>query len=73
MTIENNAKYTRVKCKCLNCTLHFVVCAWQDNHYKASNLYCPGCGQHEGHFAVWTEQVEGQISQEVPGSATPLN
>lgn len=72
MKPENPMRYTRVKCKCLNCTLHFVVCTWQSEHYKAGNLYCPGCGQHEGHFAVWVEQVEGQISQEVPGNAEPF-
>lgn len=65
--------YTKIKCKCLNCTLHFVLYAWQKPNYKASNLFCPSCGQNEGHFAVWTEEVEGHISQEVPGNAIPVN
>jgi hypothetical protein len=64
--------YTKIKAKCLDCSLHFVLCSWHPDRHSAKSLFCPGCGQHQGDFLVWTEQVSGFISQEVPGNASPL-
>jgi hypothetical protein len=67
----SNATYTRVKAKCLGCSLHFVLCTWHPERHSAQSLYCPECGQHEGQFLVWTECVPGVVGQEVPGDAMP--
>lgn len=69
----NDASYMRIKAKCLACSVHFVVCSWHPDRHNAKTLYCPECGQHEGHFMVWTERVSGAIAQEVPGNAAPLD
>lgn len=67
----NDASYTRVKAKCLHCSLHFVLCSWSPERHNAKSLYCPECGQHEGQFMVWTEHVTGHVAAEVPGNAVP--
>jgi hypothetical protein len=66
----SDATYTRIKAKCLNCSLHFVLCSWYPERHSAKSLYCPECGQHQGQFIVWTERVSGSVVQEVPGNAT---
>jgi Zn finger protein HypA/HybF involved in hydrogenase expression len=63
--------YSRIKAKCLNCSLHFVLCSWHPERHSAKSLYCPECGQHEDEFMVWIEDVAGAIVQEVPGAAVP--
>lgn len=63
--------YTRVKAKCLNCSLHFVLCTLHPERHTSASLYCPECGQHDGDFALWSESVTGVISGEVPGAALP--
>ena len=65
--------YTRIKAKCLDCSLHFVVCTWTPERHRAESLYCPECGQHQGHFILWKEEVNGAILEEVPGNATLLS
>ena len=69
----NDATYTKIKAKCLGCSLHFVLCSWYPERHNAMSLYCPECGQHEGQFIVWTERVYGSVVQEVPGNATSYN
>jgi hypothetical protein len=64
--------YTRIKAKCLDCTLHFTLCTWFPQRHHAGSLHCPECGQRRGHFLVWSEQVAGQIYEEVPGAAVEL-
>jgi hypothetical protein len=66
-----NATYYRVKAKCLVCSLHFVLCSWHPERHNAKSLHCPECGQHEGQFLTWQEQVTGTVGQEVPGNAKP--
>ena len=70
--MQLNTTYTRVKAKCLLCSLHFVVCTWQPESHSAATLFCPECGQHEGEFSVWSEIVADHIAREVPGNATPI-
>ena len=67
----NDSAYSRVKAKCLGCSLHFVLCTWHPEQHSAKSLYCPECGQHEGQFLVWIERALGVVGQEVPGNATP--
>ena len=71
--MNNDSTYTRIKAKCLNCSLHFVLCSWHPERHTAASLFCPECGQHEGQFMLWTERVSGAVVQEVPGNAIPLN
>lgn len=61
--------YARIKAKCLNCSLHFVLCSQRPECHNQMSLYCPECGQHEGQFMVWIERVAGVIAQEVPGTS----
>jgi Zn finger protein HypA/HybF involved in hydrogenase expression len=63
------AHYTRVKVKCLKCSLHFLICTVHAGRHLESNLRCPECGQHSGAFCVWSEIVEGLISDEIPGNS----
>jgi len=63
--------YWRVKAKCLNCSLHFMLCTWKPARHCAASLFCPECGQHNGNFLVWREEVpSGVIYEEVPGHHT---
>jgi hypothetical protein len=64
--------FTRVKAKCLECCLHFVVCTLHPDRHSAASLHCPECGQHRGGFLVWSEAADGFICQEVPGAARPV-
>jgi transcription elongation factor Elf1 len=32
------------KCKCMNCSLHFVVCSWSAT-WGEKTIHCPECGQ----------------------------
>ena len=68
----DEATYTKIKAKCLNCSLHFVLCSWYPERHTAASLHCPECGQNAGEFLVWTERVSGSVVQEVPGNATAL-
>jgi hypothetical protein len=68
----NDATYTKIKAKCLNCSLHFVLCTWYPERHSAASLHCPECGQHSGEFLVWSERVFGNVVQEVPGDAAPI-
>ena len=63
--------YTRLKAKCLDCDLHFIVYTWNRDKHSRKTLHCPECGQHAGNFATWRDEDAGEISQEVPG-ATPM-
>ncbi|NDZ12028.1 hypothetical protein [Variovorax sp. WS11] len=71
MFYNTRATYTRLKAKCLLCSVHFIVCTLQPERHSAATLFCPECGQHEGAFMLWSEDVVGGIAQEVPGNATP--
>lgn len=71
-TIASAAAYTRIKAKCMQCSLHFVICSWYPERHSAKSLHCPECGQHEGAFMVWSERVDGSVSQEVPGAAVAV-
>jgi hypothetical protein len=61
--------YWRIKAKCLQCQLHFLLCTWKPNQHDGSTLHCPECGQHSGQFIVWREEVPGgMIFKEIPGA-----
>lgn len=66
---DDGETYTRIKAKCMACSLHFVICTWYPENHTEQSLYCPECGQHQGRFLVWREKVTGFIFNEVPGHA----
>lgn len=61
--------HQQVKCKCLKCGVHFVVCTWHAEKHATESLHCPECGQHEGLFCLWREDVPAPICTVVPGAA----
>lgn len=61
--------YTRIKAKCCDCQLHFVLCTWYPQRHNCSTLHCPECGQRSGQFVIYCEGVSGPIYEEVPGQA----
>lgn len=65
--MATDAEYWRVKAKCMQCSLHFLLCTWSPEQHSASTLHCPECGQHAGNFMVWREQAPGYIFETVPG------
>jgi len=67
--MEMPGSYTRIKAKCCDCQLHFVLCTWYPQRHNRSTLYCPECGQQSGRFVVYCEGVSGPIYAEVPGNA----
>jgi hypothetical protein len=67
--VQTTATYTQKKVKCLNCSLHFIICSWDQDKHNSSSIYCPECGQNKGLFLVWTQQKFGFIFQDVPGNA----
>ena len=71
-TMNTSPTYTRIKAKCLRCALHFALYSLRPEEHTAESLHCPACGQHQGEFMLWAEQVNGFIFQEVPGDATPI-
>jgi hypothetical protein len=69
--MSDNINYWRVKAKCTNCALHFVICTFRPDTHSAASLFCPECGQHRGQFLVWREPVQNEcIFNEVPGNHT---
>ena len=80
MTTDMPASFTQHKFRCMECSLHFIVCSdyadWPDkgttrdlNLGEATGLtYCPECGS-TGSKLHWIEQTSGFIFQQVPGGA----
>lgn len=64
------SQHTQVKCKCSRCQLHFIICTWTPDLHTPDKITCPECGQREGAFAVWVEEVSAPICTVVPGRAT---
>jgi|GEM_PF-1139553 len=67
--VQTTATYTQKKIKCLNCSLHFIICTWEKDKHNSNSICCPECGQKKGLFLVWTQQKFGFIFQDVPGNA----
>lgn len=57
-----------IKCKCMNCSLHFAVYSWNEEWLPVS---CPECNVKPARFMVWKETSPDFIFQHVPGN-TPL-
>ncbi|SHN73505.1 HNH endonuclease [Bradyrhizobium erythrophlei] len=62
-----NPRYTMLKAKCLHCSLHFIVCTDFPERHSHATLICPECGQQQGAFLIWHQQMFGFIFQSVPG------
>jgi DNA-directed RNA polymerase subunit RPC12/RpoP len=65
--MTEEAKFIRIKTKCLDCGLHFIICTWHSEKHNQDTIHCPECGQHDGNYLVWSEEAEGMISDDVPG------
>ena len=63
--------YYRVKLECLRCLIRFTILTDQIDRFQVDNVTCPCCGTQHSGFALFREQVEGQLADEVPGR-TPL-
>ena len=70
-TSEPDWGHVQIKCKCMKCGLHFVVCTEFPEQHSSKTLYCPECGQHGDGAAwlIWTEPKPELIFQVVPGQA----
>lgn len=67
--VQTTSTYTQKKIKCLNCSLHFIICTWDKDKHNSGSICCPECGQSQGLFLIWTQQKFGFIFQDVPGNA----
>lgn len=65
--VQQNERTQVIKCKCLNCDLHFTGysfrASWRPRH-------CPECGKL-GPYVIWTGDSNRFIYELVPGG-TPL-
>ena len=61
--------FTMVKCKCLPCGLHFVLCTWYPERHSTATIFCPECGRRGGGMLIWHEHVDAPVSDFVPGTA----
>lgn len=64
-------KHTQLRCKCLGCNLHFVVCTWHPEKFTKGTVHCPECGQ-TGAFLIHFKEVDAPIFTVVPGDAFPF-
>ena len=62
-----DGEYQQIKIKCFRCGLHFIVCTEDPGRHSAATIHCPECGQAEGEFVLWRENVPGFIFEAVPG------
>ena len=58
--------------KCGACGLHFNVYSWYPDRHTAKTVYCPECGQHEGHFVHWRKLVREQVFSFCPVDGAEL-
>lgn len=66
---DTYGKYTLIKCKCLNCDLHFIICTWYPEKHNINAITCPECGKKNGKFLKWRENSFGFIFELVPGNS----
>lgn len=65
---EQQYKATEIGVKCMACSLHFTIWSWYSDRHKASTIYCPECGQHEGKFLIYKGDGTLLIFTKVPGN-----
>lgn len=65
----DHTDFTMLKCKCLKCGLHFMLCTWYPERHSDSTIFCPECGQRGEGMLLWQEYVNQPISETVPGGA----
>ena len=61
--------HTQVKCKCMKCGLHFIICTFEPKQHTAGTIHCPECGQRGRGIMIWAEKVCAPIFKVVPGAA----
>ena len=64
--------HTQLKIKCMGCGLHFIICTEEKGRHSNETIYCPECGQREGRYIMWSEEVHNPIYTVVPGTADLL-
>jgi hypothetical protein len=64
--------FTMLKCRCLKCRLHFILCTWHPERHSNVTIHCPECGQRGEGLVLWQEHVNQPISATVPGNAQPV-
>jgi hypothetical protein len=64
--------FVRLKVKCLKCFLHFVIYTTSPQQHPKTAISCPQCAQRSGEYLIWAETIQGNISDDVPGKASPL-
>jgi hypothetical protein len=55
---------------CNHCGLHFNVYSWLPERHRAEIIWCPECGQHDGHFRHFRaciSELAGQLDPGHPG------
>lgn len=61
--------HTQLKIKCRKCGLHFIIATWHPENHTRKDIICPECGQKEGLYAIFSEEVALNICEVVPGTA----
>lgn len=61
--------HTQLKCKCLMCNLHFIICTEHPERHSQHTVHCPECGKHDKGMVLWGEKKAGFIFETVPGNA----
>jgi hypothetical protein len=64
---RSDASFFILKAQCLACSLHFLLCTKSPESHSGETLHCPECGQHDGTFLTWIDEVKGFIFELVPG------
>jgi len=59
------------KAKCLDYSLHFILCSWHPEQHNTSSLHCPEYSQHQGRFMVWSQRTLVFVVEAVLGDASP--
>lgn len=54
--------------KCMSCSLHYIVCSWNDDWLSNTTPVCPECGHKGSSFALRVSEMKEQIYEVVPGS-----
>jgi hypothetical protein len=70
---SDRTDFTMLKCKCLKCGLHSILCTWHPDRHSEKTIYYPECGQNGEGLLLWQEHVNQPISAIVPGNAQLAN
>ena len=67
MTSKEEESFTTIySVKCIKFGLHFNIYTWHPEKHNVSSIFCPECGQHEGAFLLWRNDISDPIFRHVP-------